>query len=201
MDASQERFNAAVRRFDEENSKDPNIEIIAGREYPKELLYAQRMTRWLEKLKPAAPEALRLATRCQHICRWMLPRNSYPAGRTGYLNWRTTLYNFHAAKAGQILKETGYDDEIIARVQTLLRKQNIKTDEEMQTLEDVICLVFLENYFAEFSARHDEQKIVNIVRKTWRKMSPQGQNAAIAIDLPDNARALVEKALDVKKGS
>lgn len=195
MSKSQERFKHAVSRFDEENSKDPNKEIIDGREYAKELLYARRMSGWLEKLQPDASEALKLAARSQHIRRWEIPRSKYPKNRAGYLDWRTTLYSFHAEKSGEILKEAGYDVETIARVQTLLRKQNIKTDADMQTLEDVICLVFLENYFAEFSKQHDAQKMINILRKTWRKMSPKGQSAALTINFTDDARSLIEKAL------
>lgn len=193
-----ERFKRAIEMFDAENSKDPNKETYAGKEFPKELLYAQRMSHWLEKLEPDASEALKLAARSQHICRWMIPRSSYPKNRQGYLEWRTTLYTFHAEKAVAILKKAGYDKEIISHVQTLLRKQNIKTNAEMQMLEDVICLVFLEHYFVDFSTQHDERKIVNIVRKTWKKMSEKGQKAALTIQFPDEARSLIQKALVVK---
>jgi hypothetical protein len=115
--------------------------------------------------------------------------------RPGYLKWRTTLYDFHADKAAQILREVGYDDVTIGRVRSLIRKQGIKTDPEMQLLEDVICLVFLENYFAEFAADHDEDKLIRILRRTWAKMSPRGHEAALGLDLPERERKLIDRAL------
>ncbi|MBI1977066.1 MAG: DUF4202 domain-containing protein [Candidatus Omnitrophica bacterium] len=181
-----ERFQQTIEKFDQANSQDPN---------GKELLYAQRMSQWLERLEPTASEAVQLAARSQHIRRWEIPRTNYPKTRAGYLQWRTTLYEFHAQKAGAILKEAGYDPRTIERVQTLLRKKNIKTDPDMQLLEDVICLVFLENYFAEFSKQHEEQKIIEIVRKTWNKMSPRGQQAALQLKISPETLILVEKAL------
>ena len=190
-----ECFSKAIEEFDAANSKDPNRENWQGKEYPKELLYAQRMSQWLQRLEPNASEALQLAARCQHIRRWEIPRSRYPKTRAGYLQWRMTLYEFHAQKAGEILKGIAYDPQTIERVQTLLRKKNIKSDPEMQLLEDVICLVFLENYFADFSKQHEEQKIIEIVRKTWNKMSPRGQQAALQLKISPEARILVEKAL------
>jgi hypothetical protein len=185
----------AIERFDAANREDPNRETFEGREQPKELLYARRMTRWLHRLAPDASEPLRLAARCQHLCRWMIPRSRYPLDRAGYHRWRSDLKNFHAAKAGEILREVGYDGETVARVQALVRKERLKADAETQTLEDVICLVFLESYFGEFARRHDEEKLITILRKTWKKMSPRGQEAALALDLPAAERALIEKAL------
>jgi hypothetical protein len=181
-----QQFQKAIEAFDQANSQDPN---------QKELLYAQRMTHWLERLEPEASEVLRLAARSQHICRWMIPRSQYPVGRTGYLKWRTTLYEFHAQKAGEILEKIGYDRQTIAQVQELLRKKDIKTNPQMQLLEDVICMVFLENYFAEFAQKHPEEKIISIVQKTWKKMSPTGQKAALTLPMSDEVRALIQKAL------
>jgi hypothetical protein len=195
MIAQPQRFEAAIRRFDEANREDPNREVFEGREHPRELLYAQRMTHWLDRLAPEASEPLRLAARSQHLCRWQIPRQQYPMDRAGYHRWRTRLYAFHAEKAGEILREVGYDPATVARVGELLKKLRIKSDPEMQLLEDVICLVFLENYFADFSRRHDEAKLITILQKTWRKMSPQGQQAALQLPLSGEARALVEKAL------
>ena len=159
------------------------------------MLYAQRMTHWLDRLAPEASEPLRLAARSQHLCRWQIPRQQYPMDRAGYYRWRTRLYAFHAEKAGTILRQVGYDAATIARVEELLRKLRIKSDPEMQLLENVICLVFLENYFADFSRQHDEAKLITILQKTWRKMSPRGQQAALQLPLSVEARALVEKAL------
>ena len=193
--ANPDRFQAALARFDAANACDPNSEVGDGVARPKELVYADRMTAWLERLAPAASEALRLAARCQHLRRWEVPRATYPMDRAGYHRWRTELANFHAREAGEILRDVGYDQPTIARVQSLVRKQNLKTDPEAQLLEDVICLVFLENYFAPFAERHDEPKLIGILQKTWRKMSPRGQTAALAIPLAPEMRRLLEKAL------
>ena len=182
-------------RFDAAHSEDPITENIDGFEHPKELLYARRMTIWLEKLAPYASEPLRLAARCQHIRRWSIPRTEYPMDRRGYLRWRTALAALHAETAGQILSDVGYDRETIEKVQVLLRKERMKLDPEVQLLEDVVCLVFLENYFAEFAAQHDVEKLVRIVRKTWQKMSPRGREVARTLSFPSHLHAVVDEAI------
>ena len=197
MNADPTRFETAIARFDAANAEDPNTEEVDGVSHPKELLYAQRMTAWLDKLAPDASEPLRLAARAQHIRRWAIPRRDYPMTRTGYLRWRTTLYRFHADTAGDILRQVGYDDATVAAVQSLLRKERLKRNADMQCLEDVVCLVFLESYFANFAPQYDEQKVIDILRKTWRKMSPQGQSAARRLALPPAAQVLLEKALAI----
>jgi hypothetical protein len=196
---SEERFAAAIDRFDAANARDPNVTIVDGAPQPKELVYARRMTDWLSRLEPNASEAVQLAARSQHLMRWSIPRESFPMDRPGYLKWRTTLYDFQAERAGEILREVGYDDETIGRVKSLVRKQGIKTDPEMQLLEDVICLVFLEHYFAEFAADHDEEKLIRILRRTWAKMSPRGHVVALGLELPERERALIERALAEKR--
>ena len=193
--AQSARFQSAIGRFDQANSEDPNREVHEGRQHPKELLYARRMSRWLDQLEPEASEPLRLAVRSQHIRRWEIPREDYPKGRDGYRRWRTDLGRFHAETAGRILQEVGYDETTISRVQSLLRKERLKTDPECQLLEDVICLVFLEFYLQDFAQEHDEEKLINILRRTWKKMSPRGHKAALQLDLPDSLRALVRKAI------
>lgn len=190
------RFEAAIARFDAAHCEDPNRELCEGREVPRELLYAQRMTQWLQRLAPDASEAVRLAARCQHLRRWTIPRNRYPMDRRGYLRWRTDLAKLHAETAGAILREVGYDEAMVRRVQALVRKQGLKTNEETQLLEDVICLVFLEHEFVDFAAKHDAEKVVEILRKTWQKMSPRGREVALALDLPPDARALLTRALE-----
>lgn len=195
MTSDDEKFQEAIERIDESNREDPNQETFAGKEYPKELLYSQRMTQWLDRLAPDAPDALRLAARAQHICRWQRPRGDYPMDRTGYLKWRTDLYQFHADRAAEILCSVGYGEDTVARVQFLLKKKRLKADPDTQMLEDVICLVFLEDYFADFAKQHDEEKIVNILQKTWKKMSPRGHEAALTLEIPPGARELVAKAL------
>lgn len=189
------RFDAAITRFDAANAADPSTESFEGTAYPKELLYAQRMTTWLNALLPDASDVLRLAVRCQHIRRWEIPRQTYPMDRTGYLRWRTDLGKFHADTAGDILREVGYDEGTIARVQSLLRKERLKRDPEVQALEDVICLVFLEHYLADFATQHDEAKIIDILRKTWRKMSLRGQEVARTVPMAPEAERLVMQAL------
>ncbi len=157
------------------------------------------MTDWLLRIHPEASEPLRLAARAQHICRWTRPRVDYPMTRAGYHRWRTDLGRFHAETAAKILHESGYDQNTIDRVASLLRKEHLKTDPDAQTLEDVICLVFLENYFADFAAQHPREKVIEIVRKTWKKMSPRGHEQALGLALSPVAAELVAEALGPPK--
>jgi hypothetical protein len=185
------RFADALARIDAAHAEDPEKE--GGR--PKELVYAERMSAWLERLAPGASEALKLAVRCQHLRRWALPRASFPEGKVGYLSWRKQESLAHATLAGELLGAAGYDADTVKRVQSLVKKERIKHDPEAQTLEDVTCLVFLEFEFAPFAAKHPDEKVIDILRKTWPKMSAQGQQAALALQLPPLLRRLVEKAL------
>jgi hypothetical protein len=195
------RFAAAIAAIDAVNAEDPAREpapgAASGETAPSALLYGQRMSAWLLRLAPDAPEELRLAARAQHIARWKIPRSDYPTGRDGYLAWRTKLAQFHAEMAGKILAQAGYGAETIARVGNLLRKRGLKRDEDVQTLEDAACLVFLETQFAAFAAKHPDDKIVDILRKTAVKMSPRGLREAgrLAERLPEGPRALVARAL------
>ncbi|KAA5548145.1 DUF4202 domain-containing protein [Adhaeribacter rhizoryzae] len=195
MIADQNRFQEAIRRFDEVNSEDPHVEIADGISYPKEVLYAQRMTECLNRVAPDASEALQLAVRCQHIRRWAIARKDFPMDVQGYNKWRNSLKKYHAEVAGQILTEVGYEPEIIERVQFLVQKRQLKIDPEVQLLEDVICLVFLEYYFQDFARQHDEAKVIDIVQKTWRKMTPEGHQLALQLSLPTEAQELIGKAL------
>ncbi|WP_420402037.1 DUF4202 domain-containing protein [Flagellimonas sp.] len=190
-----EKLEEAFRLFDEANSHDPNTEIARGETYPKEVLYALRMTETLTTFAPDASEALQLTARCQHICRWEIPRDQYEMNRAGYLRWRQELKKFHAAKAKEILEEVGYDQETIGQVEFLLLKKQLKRNEETQTLEDVVCLVFLKHYFEPFAEKHEEAKLVDILQKTWRKMSEKGQQAALQLPFSKTAHALVTKAV------
>ena len=155
------------------------------------------MTATLQEFAPLAPETLKIAARAQHIERWTVPRNSYPDGRIAYLTWRKDLQKLHAKRAGEIMAQCGYCEEEIARTAALLRKERLKQDADAQALEDVICLVFLENYFAQFAQSHDddEAKLVRILRKTWKKMSPRGHEAAMDLRLGDRERELIAKAI------
>jgi hypothetical protein len=190
------RFQAALGRFDALNAQDPHTELVDGRPEPKELVYAQRMTDWLHRLEPDASVALQLAARGQHLMRWQIPRETFPKDRAGYIRWRTTLYDFHAERAAEALRAAGYDDVTIERVRSLIRKENLKSDADAQTLEDVICLVFLEHYFADFARDHDEEKLLKILRKTWKKMSDRGHAAATKLSLGPRELALIAKALE-----
>ena len=186
------RFDAAIARFDAAHAEDPDQDASGQ---PKELIYARRMSAWLAKLAPDASEALRLAVRCQHIRRWAIRRSDYPEGAAGYRKWRIDEAAAHAVVAREILEEAGYDEPAIQRVQALVRKEKLKQDAEVQLLEDAGCLVFLEHYFADFARKHDEAKLVEILRKTWRKMSPRGHEAAHGLELSAPLRAIVEKAV------
>ena len=194
MEASQ-KLNKAFELFDAANAEDPNAELIEGQLFPKELLYAERMTAVLSEFEPEASLALRLTARCQHICRWQIPRNSYEMNRVGYLQWRQDLKKFHAKKATEILTKVVYDSELIERVQFLLLKKKLKRDEETQTLEDVICLVFLTFYYEPFLVKHDDGKIIAILQKTWKKMSERGQQAALKLNFSGRGKGLITKAL------
>lgn len=191
------KFRNAIAQFDTLNSKDPNIEVFEGKEYVKEVLYAQRMSDSLLAFESNASEVLQLAARCQHLCRWEIARSEYPTGRVGYNQWRNSLKKLHAEKASDVLSKIGYDQDVVERVQFLVLKKQLKKDVETQTLEDVICLVFLEFYFAKFAAKHTEEKVIDILRKTWRKMSEKGQAAALELPLSEATKALVGKALGV----
>ncbi len=192
-----DKFQYAVQLFDEVNSKDPNQEIFEGKSYPKELLYAERMTQVLRGFEPNASEAVQLAARCQHICRWESARDSYEMNRTGYLLWRQDLKKFHAQKATEILEKVGYEKETIKRVAFLVQKKQLKRDPETQLLEDVICLVFLAFYFDPFAEKYSEEKLIDIVQKTWRKMSERAHSEALKLPFSKPALALVSKALNL----
>ena len=192
-----DRHQLALDAFDAANRLDPNQVPNGEGSVAKELAYARRMTAWLDKLYPEATEALRLAARCQHIERWRIPRDDYPRDRSGYLRWRSDLKRFHAERGGSILRRLGYPEETVARVEALVRKERLKVDPEAQALEDVACLVFLETQFESFSQQHESTKIVAILRKTWRKMSPLGRAAALELNLSAEARELVVEALAV----
>lgn len=189
------RFRKTIDRFDAENSRDPNLETVDGVNHPRELLHARRLTGWVLKLDPDAPEALRLAARCQHLCRWMIPRNSYAMTRAGYLRWRTDLKEFHARKAAGILAETGYSEELIACVRELNLKKNFPQDPASRVLEDALCLVFLQYQLAEFASRKEDAKLIEILRKTWKKMSPAGRQRALELPLGPREKSCVERAL------
>jgi uncharacterized protein DUF4202 len=189
------RFEAALRRFDEENSRDPNSENVDGVPHPRELVYAQWLTRWVLKLCPEASEELRLAARCQHLRRWEIPRNSYPMDRAGYLKWRADLKKFHAEKAGDILRAVGYPDATVQRVQELNLKKNFPADAECRVLEDALCLVFLEHQLADLASKTADDKVITALQKSWKKMTPAAHAEALKLNYGPREKALIEEAL------
>lgn len=189
------RFAEAIRRFDLENSRDPNSEALNGQPHPRELIYAQWLTEWVLKLSPHASEPLRLAARCQHICRWEIPRSSYPMDKPGYLRWRADLKKFHAEKSGKILREVGYEEAIIQRVQELNLKKNFPNDPEVCVLEDALCLVFLERQLAPLAAKTDDDKTINALQKSWKKMTPTARAEALKLNYSPREKSLIERAL------
>ena len=184
----------AFEAFDAYNSQDPNLETDGGQSFPKEVLYARRMTGRLTAFAAEAPEHVQLAARCQHIGRWEIPRSAYPMDRKGYLSWRNELKRHHASIAERILKSCGYDDDNIELVKFLLLKKQLHVNPDTQLLEDVVCLVFLEHYLEDFASRHEPGKVVDILRKTLKKMSPRAVSEARAVVQSDTIRALLEKA-------
>jgi hypothetical protein len=188
-------FQNASIWIDAENAQDPNSEISQSKTYPKELLYSNRMYERLMDFYPDASEAIQIASKAQHICRWKVARETYPMDRVGYLKWREDLKKFHAKTTAVILEKAGYSEEFIARVSFLIEKKLLKKDAETQLLEDVICLVFMEYYLDPFVQKHDREKMKNIILKTWNKMSEKGHQEALKINFSSTNLELIKEAL------
>jgi hypothetical protein len=191
---SADRFERAVAAIDRANADDPNAIVVRGERRPKELGHAEMVTEWVDRLRPDASEALRLAARGHHLRRWLVPRSSFPDGRAGYLRWRRELHDRHARDLGDILRDCGYEDEIVGRVQAIVRKDALRTDPEVQALEDALCLVFLETQLEQIAARFDDAKCVEILVKAMRKMTPAGIEAARGLPLGEHGRRLLDEA-------
>ncbi|PSN61662.1 hypothetical protein BS50DRAFT_578198 [Corynespora cassiicola Philippines] len=189
-------YSTALTKIDAAHALDPNIHTLPdGTTIPYELHYAQKCTAWLEKRAPDASPALRLAIRAQHFRRWEVPRATYPMTRIGYHTWRTHLKRRQAQLVESIMDEAGFGAEMRGRVAALMRKEDLKSDEESQVLEDVACLVFLDDQFEKFEREHDEEKILGILRKTWGKMTERGHELALGIPMSARPQELVQKAL------
>ena len=200
MTQQQSTYDKAVALIDAANSNDPNQQTAEDRSWPKELLYSHRMADMLNRFRPDADEAQKLAIRAQHIQRWKSPRNAYPMDRIGYLKWRKDLYKFHANTAGNLLAQAGYDNDVIQRVKQAVAKMRIKENPDTQLLEDIADLVFIEHYMLDFANKHpeyEEEKWLDIIRKTWKKMSAEAQQFALSgsITLPEPLVPLIQKAL------
>lgn len=193
-----QRFDAVVAEIDVTNSSDPRTIGVGGATRRYEIVYAERMSERLASIYPEASELLRIATRAQHIRRWDIPRSGYPEGRRGYNDWRRACREHHARLVTGIMTRHGYREDEIDHVVVLIKKDQLKKDKESQALENVVAVVFLEHYFDEFQAKHShysDDKLVDIIGKTLRKMSPKGHSAALALALPMHTRKLVEAAL------
>ena len=189
------RFERAIALIDEANAPDPVTIEVDGIAVPKELTHARMLTAWMERLLDEPGEALLLAVRAHHIRRWESPRDTFPPGRRGYLRWRRDLQIRHAAHARAILEEAGYDEDTIARVERLIRKETPKKDPEGQAFEDGLTLVFLETQLHDLALRTDPETMAGVIQKTWSKISPAARDLALASDLAPEDRALIERAL------
>lgn len=190
------KMEQAFRLFDTYNQQDPSRITWDGDQYPSEYFYAIQLHEWVNKLNQDASEPLLLASRCQHIGRWEIDRKTYPDGRVGYLTWKNDLAHFHARKATEILQSIGYDADITARVNEIVLKKRLKTDSEVQTMEDALCLVFLSFQYDDLIKKHTEEKMIGILQKTWAKMSEAGRQVALSLTYSDAGKMLLNKALN-----
>jgi hypothetical protein len=189
------KLDQAFELFDNYNKRSPERITWENEEYPIEYFYAIKLYEWVVKLAPDADESLLLASRCQHIGRWEIARKSYPDGRVGYLKWRSDLSKYHAGIATEILAEVGYDEETISRVRQIVLKQRLKSDPEVQTMENALCLVFLQYQYDDLITKVTEEKMIDILRKTWGKMSDPGRDMALSLQYSEQGRNLILKAL------
>jgi hypothetical protein len=188
-------FSQAIDAFDSANSKDPNFIEVNGFEKPYELIYANWLSEWVMKLNPNASEELQLAAKCQHIKRWEIPRSKYPEGLKGYTKWKKELAEYHAEEASKILKQIGYNDTVVERVKSINLKKNLKTDSDVQTIEDALCLVTLQYQIEGFSLKHDDEKMIGIIQKTWAKMSDRAREEALKLSYSERVLSLIKKAI------
>ncbi|MGC4094188.1 MAG: DUF4202 domain-containing protein [Polyangiaceae bacterium] len=193
MDA---RFAQAIEAFRAVSAQDPVALGEGAAARPRELVQAEQLVAWVALLEPHASQALQLAAHCQHIGRFQVPRESYPAGRSGYLRWRADLGRRHAETAESILRAAGYEAELIEAVRRIVSKQNRSSDADVQTMEDALCLSFLQHEFGEFAGKHDDDKLIRILRKTWGKMSERAHTLALQLPLDARCLGLVQRALN-----
>jgi hypothetical protein len=197
---TQVAYEQAVRLIDSANSDDPNVEQAQGKDWPKELLYSQRMSKMLGRYRVDADDVIKLAIHGQHIQRWQSPRSAYPMDRQGYHKWRSDLYIFHADKVANVMEQAGFSEQDIERAKKAVAKVGIKSNPDTQLLEDVVGLVFIEHYMFDFAAKHpeySEQKWIDIIRKTWNKMSDDAHAFVLAgkISLPESLTSIILKAV------
>ena len=188
-------FNKAIEEFDKTNARDPNFIEIDGTKKAHELIYAIWLSEWVMKLNPNAIEELQLAAKCQHIKRWEIPRSKYQDGLKGYTKWKKELAEYHADEAGKILKQVGYEEAVIERVRAINLKKNLKVDSDVQTMEDALCLVTLQYQIEGFSLKHDDEKMIGIIKKTWAKMSDRAKEEALKLSYSERVLSLIKNAI------
>lgn len=193
---TERRVQACVAAIDEMNAVDPATLVFEGSRHPQALLEGRRAQAWVERLRADARPALRLAARAHHIRRWEVPRDRFPRTRRGYLAWRTHLYGFHAGILAGIMSAAGFGEDQIERARTILRKEGIKRDPDVQTHEDAVSLAFLEVRLEQFIPSVSDEQLLRALRRTWAKMSPAGQAEARSLVLSRPAAAAVQAALD-----
>jgi hypothetical protein len=185
----------AIAEFDRMNSQDPTQITVNGQQLPRELALSLWLSQWIHRVQASPSVALRLASRCQHLMRFSMPRSEYPEGRVGYLTWRKDLSKRHADRAGEILRAVGFETAVIDQVRKINLKQELKADADCQAMEDALCLSFLDHEYADFCTKHSDEKVIDIVQKTWRKMSAGGQALALGLPLEGRPQDLVLRAL------
>ncbi len=196
MTESASRFTRVISAIDQANAEDPVGLRIGAIEEPRTLVHGRMATHWVEELSKDPPEELRIAARGHHIRRWQIPRQDYPEGRRGYLDWRNRLHTFHAAELTRLMAAEGYDTPATTRVGEIVAKKGLGTDRFVQVFEDALCLVFLETQLGEFTERLPETAALDrVLARTWRKMSEAGREAALALDLDERGRHALERAL------
>jgi hypothetical protein len=190
-----DRLTQVLEKIDLLNSEDPNTDMVGGKQLPREVVYSRQLTEWVLRLNPGASEELRIAARGQHVCRWAIPRDRFDMTRQGYLRWRETLKQFHIDKVSTLMQEVGYSPDEIDRVRRIMNKRELPQNRDSQTLEDALCLVFLDFQFHDFRKKTDDMKVKDILRKTWKKMSEQGHAAALQLALSPEDSEYIKSAL------
>jgi hypothetical protein len=190
-------IEAGFAAIDAANVGDPATIVVRGEHRPKEQAHAEMAVEWIRRLVGEPSAALLLAARAHHVRRWEIARSSEPDGKAGYLRWKRNLQQHHAEVAGRVLAEVGVEPTTIERVQALVRKEHLRTDPEVQALEDALCLVFVETQFGELATKLGEEHMVDVVAKSLRKMTPAGRTAALGLPLDDEALRIVGRALEV----
>lgn len=186
---------SVIEELNQLNARDPNQLEVEGSLRPRQLVEALRLADWVARLRPEPTPALAIAPHCQHLMRWTMPRSEYPDGRLGYLKWRKDLAKMHAAKAAEVMRKHHLDETIIAQVRAINLKESLKANPDAQTMEDALCLTFLQYDLEDFSAKHPEEKVVDILQKTWSKMSEPAREMALSLPLSQRASQLITKAL------